>query len=206
MMTIEALQETMRGLFPDLLGIRLTEATRERIAAEMEGRADLCTLPGTLHGGALMALADTLGAYGTALNLPPGASTTTIESKTNFFARAAAGRVVRAVATPLHRGKRTMVWQTRVESDGRLAALVTQTQAVLPKEAAPVEQLAALFQGKTPREQQALLAELERGGGAVYRALAAQESDAEAKRILLAAAEREDENAVAMERLSGTAS
>jgi uncharacterized protein (TIGR00369 family) len=204
MMTIETLQETMRGLFPALLGIRLIEATADRVAAEMVGRDDLCTVPGTLHGGALMALADTVGAYATALNLPAGASTTTIESKTNFFARAAPGRTIRATATPLHRGKTTMVWQTRVECDGRLAALVTQTQAVLAKRLGPSEQLAALFAGKAPREQQALLAELERGGAAVYRALAGTEDDPEARRALLAAADREDENAVAMERLAAS--
>jgi len=201
-MTIETLQATMRGLFPELLGIRLTEATPDRVAAEMPGRDELCTLPGTIHGGALMALADTVGAYATALNLPQGAGTTTIESKTNFLARATPGKAIRAVATPLHRGRTTMVWQTRVECEGRLCALVTQTQAVLPKRLSPGEQLASLFAGKSPREQQALLAELERGGAVVYRALAEAESDGEARRALLGAAEREDENAAAMERLA----
>src|SRR5262245_19980711 len=100
MANLEVLQSTMRGMLPELLGIRLTEASPERVVAEMIGRDDLCTLPGTIHGGALMALADTAGAYGTALNLPKGAATTTIESKTNFFARAVPGRVIRAVATP----------------------------------------------------------------------------------------------------------
>jgi 1,4-dihydroxy-2-naphthoyl-CoA hydrolase len=199
MPSLEALQSTMRGTLPELLGVRLVEATPDRVVAEMQGRDDLCTLPGTIHGGALMALADTVGAYGTAINLPPGASTTTIESKTNFFARAVPGKVIRAVATPLHRGQRTMVWQTRVECDGKLAALVTQTQAVLPARLGPVEQIAALFEGKDELEQEALLAQLERGGGQIYRALAAKETDEAEKRILLAAADREEQNAVVLE-------
>ena len=102
--SLQSLQATMRGLFPELLGIRLTEATPERVAAEMPGRDELCTLPGTIHGGALMALADTVGAYATAINLPQGAGTTTIESKTNFFARATPGKPIRAVATVLECG------------------------------------------------------------------------------------------------------
>jgi 1,4-dihydroxy-2-naphthoyl-CoA hydrolase len=202
LITLEALQETMRGMLPALIGVRLVEATPDRVVAEMEARADLCTLPGTIHGGALMALADTLGAYGTFLNLPPGASTTTIESKTNFFARAEAGRAIRAVSVPLHRGQRTMVWQTRVESDGRLAALVTQTQAVLPKRVEPIEQIGTLFEGKSIAERQALLAQLERGGAAIYRAFAEEETDPAVKDTLLAAADREEQNAVTLERIA----
>jgi len=95
-------------------------------------REDLCTRPAVLHGGAIMAFADTLGGVGTMLNLPEGAGTTTIESKTNFIAAAPIGTRVRAEATPLHRGRRTMVWQTRISTaEGRLVALVTQTQLVL---------------------------------------------------------------------------
>jgi 1,4-dihydroxy-2-naphthoyl-CoA hydrolase len=203
-MTIETLQETMRGLLPELLGVRLVEATPDRVVAEMAGRADLCTLPGTIHGGALMALADTLGAYGTFLNLPSGAATTTIESKTNFFARAEAGRVIRAVSVPLHRGQRTMVWQTRIECDGRLAALVTQTQAVLPKRLDPFEQIGALFEGKSVAERQALLAQLERGGAAIYRGFAAEETDPAIREALLAAADREEQNAITLEDLAAT--
>ncbi len=97
-------------------------------------REDLCTVPAVLHGGALMALADTLGAVATVANLAEGAHTTTIESKTNFFAAIAVGDTVRAECTPLHRGRTTMVWQTRItRGDGRLAAIVTQTQLVLKK-------------------------------------------------------------------------
>jgi 1,4-dihydroxy-2-naphthoyl-CoA hydrolase len=118
--------------FADLLGITFTEATRERVVASMSVRSELCTTPPVLHGGAVMAFADTLGAMGTILNLPEGAGTTTIESKTNFIGPAPVGTVVTGEATPLHRGRRTMVWQTRVTSaEGKLVALVTQTQLVL---------------------------------------------------------------------------
>jgi len=118
--------------FAELLGIRLISADPERVTAEMPVRADLCTLPAVLHGGAIMALADTLGAYATVLNLPEGATTTTIESKTNFLAPAPSGTKVRGECVAVHRGKRTMVWQTQVIAEnGRLVALVTQTQLVL---------------------------------------------------------------------------
>ena len=119
------------GTLPGLLGIRFVEATRDRLVAELEVRDDLCTRGGTLHGGTLMALADTVGAVATTLNLPPGARTTTLESKTNFLS-AGRGKIVRAEATPLHRGRSTMVWQTRVTDEaGRLVSLTTQTQMVL---------------------------------------------------------------------------
>jgi uncharacterized protein (TIGR00369 family) len=98
----------------------------------MAVRDDLCTSPAVLHGGALMAFADTLGAIGTIANLPQGAGTTTIESKTNFVAPAPVGTRVIGEATPIHRGRRTMIWQTRISTpEGRLVALVTQTQLVL---------------------------------------------------------------------------
>ncbi len=118
--------------FAELMGIEFVEAAAGRVVAEMLVRADLCTRPAVLHGGAIMAFADTLGAAGTILNLREGAGTTTIESKTNFIAAAPAGTRVRGEATPLHRGRRTQVWQTRVTTtEGRLVALVTQTQLVL---------------------------------------------------------------------------
>lgn len=118
--------------FAEMLGIRFVSAAPERVQAEMEVCAELCTNPPVLHGGAMMAFADTLGACATILNLPAGAGTTTIESKTNFFAPAPVGTKVTGECVPLHRGKRTMVWQTRVTStEGRLLALVTQTQMVL---------------------------------------------------------------------------
>jgi uncharacterized protein (TIGR00369 family) len=118
--------------FAELIGIEFTHAARDRVVAELTVREDLCTRPAVMHGGAIMAFADTLGGVGTFLNLPEGAGTTTIESKTNFIAAAPVGTRVVAEAIPLHRGRRTMVWQTRIAtSEGRLVALVTQTQLVL---------------------------------------------------------------------------
>ncbi len=120
-----------KGTLAEHLGIRFVEATAERVIAEVEHRPALTTVGGAMHGGTLMALADTVGAAATFLNLPAGASTTTLESKTNFFAAGKAG-VVRAEATPLHRGRRTQVWQTRVtDASGRLLSLTIQTQMVL---------------------------------------------------------------------------
>jgi 1,4-dihydroxy-2-naphthoyl-CoA hydrolase len=127
----DALTERFNGTLGELLGIRFVETHPDRVVAELMYRSDLTTIGGSLHGGTLMALADTVGAAATVLNLPPGASTTTLESKTNFMAAGRAG-VVRAESTPLHRGKRTMVWQTRVtDASGRLLSLTTQTQMVL---------------------------------------------------------------------------
>jgi 1,4-dihydroxy-2-naphthoyl-CoA hydrolase len=118
--------------FARLLGIRLLEVGPECVRASMEVREDLCTRPAIAHGGALMAFADTLGAVATIANLPPGAGTTTIESKTNFFAPGPAGATLIGECTPLHRGRRTMVWETRILGpDNRLLAKVTQTQMVL---------------------------------------------------------------------------
>lgn len=118
--------------FSRLLGIRLLHVAPDRVAAELTIREDLCTAGVIAHGGSLMAFADTLGAVATFANLSPGAGTTTIESKTNFFAPAPAGSVVTGECLPLHRGRRTMVWQTRLtNAEGRLLAQVTQTQMVL---------------------------------------------------------------------------
>jgi 1,4-dihydroxy-2-naphthoyl-CoA hydrolase len=118
--------------FAALLGIEFVSAAADRIVARMNVRPELCTRPEVLHGGALMAFADTLGGVATLVNLPDGAGTTTIESKTNFLAAAPLGTGIVGEATPLHRGRRTMVWQTRVTTpEGRLLALVTQTQLVL---------------------------------------------------------------------------
>jgi 1,4-dihydroxy-2-naphthoyl-CoA hydrolase len=201
METIDRLQTRQAGLFGGTLGIRFIEATAERVTAELAVRDDMCTVPGIMHGGVIMAFADELGGAATGLNLAPGAGTTTIESKTNFFAPGRAGETVRAECLPLHRGKRTMVWQTRVTSqEGRLLALVTQTQIVLEPKRGPQQVIGSLFEGLQPAEQKALLAQLERGGAAVYRALAAAEPDAAARAELLAAAEREEENAVVLER------
>ncbi len=130
-MDAAAVSDLFRGTLAELLGIRFVEATPDRVVAELDYRDELTTVGGSLHGGTLMAFADTIGAVATVLNLPEGASTTTLESKTNFFAAGRSG-TVRAETTPLHRGKRTMVWQTRVTNDaGRLLSLTIQTQMVL---------------------------------------------------------------------------
>jgi uncharacterized protein (TIGR00369 family) len=127
----DLLQKRMPA-FSKLLGIKFVSATPERVVAELSVREELCTIPAILHGGAIMAFADTLGACATVLNLKPGFGTTTIESKTNFFAPAPVGTVVRGDCQALHRGRRTMAWQTRITSEaGRLIAVVTQTQMVL---------------------------------------------------------------------------
>jgi 1,4-dihydroxy-2-naphthoyl-CoA hydrolase len=118
--------------FAELLGIEFTSADKDRVVAELTVRADLCTSPSVMHGGAIMAFADTLGAAGTILNLPPGAGTTTLESKTNFIAGAPFGARLTGEALPVHRGRRTQVWTTRITTqEGRLIAIVTQTQMVL---------------------------------------------------------------------------
>ena len=119
--------------FAELKGVTFIEAAEDRVAARMLVRADLCTLGHTLHGGAIMALADTVGAAATVINLPEGSKgTTTLESKTNFVGGAKEGETVLATATPVHRGRRTQVWQTRVETEaGKPVALVIQTQMVL---------------------------------------------------------------------------
>ncbi|MGB3446660.1 MAG: PaaI family thioesterase [Xanthobacteraceae bacterium] len=123
----------MKMPFAELKGITFVEAEPERVVARMLVRPDLCTLGHTIHGGAVMAFADSVGAAATVINLPPDAKgTTTIESKTNFVGGAKEGTTVTATATPVHRGRRTQVWQTRIEGDdGKLVAVVTQTQMVL---------------------------------------------------------------------------
>jgi len=116
--------------FAKLLGIRLTRAEADLFEAEMEVRDDLCTLPAILHGGALMAFADTLGGIGAFANMSEdNKGTVTVESKTNFIGAAPAGTKVIGRCTPLHKGRRTHVWQTRIETqEGKLVGLVTQTQ------------------------------------------------------------------------------
>lgn len=118
--------------FAALMGLEFTHADPDRVVATMQVRPELCTLYGRVHGGAVMAMADSVGAAATVINLPEGASTTTLESKTNFLAPTPEGSTLTAEATPVHKGRRTQVWQTRITTDqGRLAALVTQTQMVL---------------------------------------------------------------------------
>lgn len=124
---------SMQMPFAQLKGVTFTDADKDQVVARMLVRPDLCTLGHMLHGGAIMALADSVGAAATVINLPDGAKgTTTIESKTNFIGGAREGMTVIATATPVHRGRRTQVWQTRLETeDGKLVAVVTQTQMVL---------------------------------------------------------------------------
>ena len=125
----------MQAPFADFLGIKLTNISPERVQAELTVRPELATVPDILHGGAIMALADNLGGVATVVNLPKGARTATIESKTNFFAAIPVGETAHAECTALHRGRTTMVWQTRItRNDGRLCALVIQTQIVIPAE------------------------------------------------------------------------
>jgi uncharacterized protein (TIGR00369 family) len=130
---LATLRKMMEGHFPEYLGIQFTHADPGVVRAELAVRQEICTMPmAVLHGGAVMSLADTLGAVATFLNLPPGAGTTTIESKTNFLRAAPIDTTVTGECTPIHRGKSTMVWQTRImNADGELVAIVTQTQMVL---------------------------------------------------------------------------
>ena len=130
--TAASMQARFKGLLPDLIGVELTEATPDKVVAGMTVRKDLCTIGDSLHGGAIMAFADTLGAIAAILNMPQGSRTTTIESKTNFIGGAALGTRVTGEAVPVHRGRTTVVCQTTVRSDtGKLVALVTQTQLVI---------------------------------------------------------------------------
>ena len=124
---------SMKMPFAELKGVTFIEADRDRVVARMLVRPDLCTLGHIIHGGAIMAFADSVGAAATVVNLPEDAKgTTTIESKTNFIGGAREGTTLIATATPVHRGRRTQVWQTRLETDdGKLIAVVTQTQMVL---------------------------------------------------------------------------
>ena len=118
--------------FADLMGIELLAREKARIVGRMVVRADLCTGGSICHGGAYMAFADSLGAIGAVLNLPPGARTTTLESKTNFLGSAPQGATITGETTPLHVGRRSSVWQTRITNEaGKLLALVTQTQMTI---------------------------------------------------------------------------
>ena len=118
--------------FAEWLGMKVTHVSRDRVTAELPMREDFNNRFGIMHGGAIMALADNIGGTATMANLGSGQTTTTIESKTNFFTAVPLGDTAYAECTPLHRGRTTMVWQTRItRADGRLCALVTQTQMVL---------------------------------------------------------------------------
>jgi uncharacterized protein (TIGR00369 family) len=127
-----SMQDKFKGLLPDLLGMEFTDVTPDKVIARLTVRKDLCTVGDNLHGGAIMAFADTLGAVAAILNMPEGARTTTIESKTNFIGGAAVGSRVVGEAVPVHKGRTTVVCQTTIRSEaGKLVALVTQTQLVI---------------------------------------------------------------------------
>jgi 1,4-dihydroxy-2-naphthoyl-CoA hydrolase len=124
--------------FAELMGLEIVEATKTRVIGRLLVREELCTSGHILHGGAYMAFADSLGAIAGFLNLPPGARTTTLESKTNFLGSARVGETITGEATPLHVGRRSSVWQTRITNeDGRLLAIVVQTQMTIEASTKP---------------------------------------------------------------------
>ncbi len=127
-----SMQERVKGLLPDLLGIEFADVTPDKVVAQLMVRKDLCTIGDNLHGGAIMAFADTLGAVAAILNMPPNSRTTTIESKTNFIGGALLGARVSGESVPVHKGRTTVVCQTTIRNEaGKLVALVTQTQLVI---------------------------------------------------------------------------
>ena len=132
MPTLDQIQAMLGAGLPGLMGVQLKEVSAERVLATMEVRPDLCTIGNSLHGGAFMAFADTLGAVGTVVNLPTGKRTTTTNSSTSFISAAPVGSTVTGESVALHRGRTTMVWQTSIRSEaGKLCAVITQTQIVL---------------------------------------------------------------------------
>ncbi|OOG57680.1 PaaI family thioesterase [Polaromonas sp. C04] len=129
---LASIAELLAPLFPGLIGMQLVEVTPDRVVATLKVRPDLCTTGEILHGGAIMAFADTLGGVGTFVNLAEGKRTATVESSTKFIGAARVGSTVTAECEALHRGKTTMVWQTKIlTAQGKLCAVVTQTQLVL---------------------------------------------------------------------------
>lgn len=118
--------------FAKTLGVRMTFVTKERIEAELDVTPERCTIPATLHGGAIMAFADNLGGVGAFLNMPEGAMTSTIESKTNFLRPVPVGQTAKAITTPVKLGRTVQVWKTEIfDGEGRLAAIVTQSQIIM---------------------------------------------------------------------------
>jgi 1,4-dihydroxy-2-naphthoyl-CoA hydrolase len=119
--------------FARMIGVKMTFVTKERLEAELLVTPDHCTIPATMHGGAMMAFADNMGGCGAFLNMPEGMMTTTVESKTNFLRPVPVGQKALAVTTPVHMGKSLQVWKTEISrEDGKLAAIVTQTQMIMP--------------------------------------------------------------------------
>ena len=117
--------------FAKMMGVTMTLVTKERIEGELVVTPDHCTIPATLHGGAIMAMADNMGGIGAFLNMPAGSITSTVESKTNFLRAIPSGQKAKAVTTPVHLGRTLQVWKTELfREDGKLAAIVTQTQLI----------------------------------------------------------------------------
>src|SRR5215207_9534760 len=128
---LHAIEEALPA-FARFMGVRVTSASRDRVEAALTVHGDYANRTGVLHGGAVMAFADILGGTASVLNVPDGARTTTIESKTNFFRAVPVGETARAVCIPLHRRRTTMVWQTTITgADGRDSAIITQVQLVM---------------------------------------------------------------------------
>lgn len=135
-MTVQNLAEAINesnAPFARMIGVKMTLVTKERLEAELLVTPDHCTIPATMHGGAMMAFADNMGGCGAFLNMPEGMMTTTVESKTNFLRPVPVGQKALAVTEPVHIGKSLQVWKTEIRrDDGKVAAIVTQTQMILP--------------------------------------------------------------------------
>ncbi len=135
-MTVQNLAEAINesnAPFARMIGVKMTLVTKERLEAELLVTPDHCTIPATMHGGAMMAFADNMGGCGAFLNMPEGMMTTTVESKTNFLRPVPVGQKAYAVTEPVHIGKSLQVWKTEIRrDDGKVAAIVTQTQMILP--------------------------------------------------------------------------
>lgn len=122
--------------FARMIGVRMTNVTKERLEAELLVTPEHCTMPATMHGGAMMAFADNMGGCGAFLNMPEGMMTTTVESKTNFLRPIPVGQKAIAVTEPVHIGRSLQVWKTEIRrEDGKVAAIVTQTQMIMPMRA-----------------------------------------------------------------------
>lgn len=129
----EQIDQVLAGLLPGHLGIRIEAASPEEVVGSLTVEERLCTVGGILHGGVFMALADTLGGVGAFLNLPPETRTTTVESKTNFLRAAPIGIKITGKSRLLNKGRTLLLWQTEIhDSEGRLLALVSQSQMVVP--------------------------------------------------------------------------
>ncbi len=146
-MTIEAVKRFLdddKPHFAKLIGVNVVSYAEDKVEATFTVGQEHSNRGGGMHGGAIMTLADTIGGLATTANLPDGFGTVTVESKTNFLAAIPVGDTARATCTPLHRGRTTMVWETRiVRGDGKLAAVVTQTQLVVPRPASGTDTLRA---------------------------------------------------------------